>query len=53
LILDILQNHFSPNEAQRQLDTAIDWGRYSELYSYDDPSGEIFLEETYSAQSFN
>jgi NitT/TauT family transport system ATP-binding protein len=45
LILDILANHFSPNEAERQLKTAIDWGRYAELYSYDDPAGEIFLEE--------
>lgn len=45
LLLDILQNHFSPHEAKRQLDTAIDWGRYAELYSYDEPSGEIFLEE--------
>lgn len=45
LILDILQNHFSPKEARRQLDTAIDWGRYAELYGYDEPTGEIFLEE--------
>lgn len=45
LILDIIQNHFSPSEAQRQLNTAIDWGRYGELFSYDEPSGEIFLEE--------
>jgi NitT/TauT family transport system ATP-binding protein len=45
LILDILQNHFSPKESRRQLDTAIDWGRYAELYSYDEPAGEIFLEE--------
>jgi len=44
LILDILQSHFSPEEALRQLKTAIDWGRYAELYSYDEPSGEIFLE---------
>ena len=44
LILDILQSHFSPEEAQRQLKTAIDWGRYAELYSYDEPSGEILLE---------
>lgn len=44
LILDILENHFSPQEARRQLDTAIHWGRYAELYSYDEPSGEIFLE---------
>ena len=45
LVLDILENHFSPQEAQRQLQTAIDWGRYAELYSYNEPSGEIFLEQ--------
>ncbi|MBE9183513.1 AAA-associated domain-containing protein [Microcoleus sp. LEGE 07076] len=44
LILDILEVHFSPKEAMRQLQTAIDWGRYAELYSYDEPGGEIFLE---------
>lgn len=44
LILDILEAHFSPKEAMRQLQTAIDWGRYAELYSYDEPGGEIFLE---------
>ena len=44
LILDILESHFSPKEAKRQLQTAIDWGRYAELYSYDEPAGEIFLE---------
>jgi NitT/TauT family transport system ATP-binding protein len=41
--LDILETHFSPQEAMRQLKTAIDWGRYAELYSYDEPGGEIFL----------
>jgi NitT/TauT family transport system ATP-binding protein len=44
LVLDILERHFTPQEAARQLGTAIDWGRYAELYSYDDPSSEIFLE---------
>ncbi|MGE5658619.1 MAG: nitrate/sulfonate/bicarbonate ABC transporter ATP-binding protein [Actinomycetota bacterium] len=44
LILEILEAHFSPQEAMRQLQTAIDWGRYAELYSYDEPAGEIFLE---------
>lgn len=44
LVLDILEGHFTAEEAQRQLQTAIDWGRYAELYSYDEPSGEIFLE---------
>ena len=46
LILDILESHFSPKEAKLQLQTAIDWGRYAELYSYDEPAGEIFLEQS-------
>ncbi|MBV9389232.1 MAG: nitrate/sulfonate/bicarbonate ABC transporter ATP-binding protein [Chroococcidiopsidaceae cyanobacterium CP_BM_ER_R8_30] len=45
LILDILESYFSAQEAQKQLQTAIDWGRYAELFSYDEPSGEIFLEQ--------
>jgi NitT/TauT family transport system ATP-binding protein len=44
LILDILETHFSREEAERQLKTAIDWGRYTEIYGYDEPSGQIFLE---------
>lgn len=49
LILDILEAHFSPPEAKLQLETAIDWGRYAELYSYDEPSGQIFLEQAMPA----
>ncbi|WP_013322847.1 AAA-associated domain-containing protein [Gloeothece verrucosa] len=45
LMLDLLENHFGTEEAQKQLNTAIDWGRYAELYSYNEPAGEIFLEE--------
>ena len=45
LVLDILENHFSPEEAKRQLTTVIDWGRYAEIYSYNEPAGQIFLEE--------
>ncbi|OUL20527.1 nitrate ABC transporter ATP-binding protein [Nostoc sp. RF31YmG] len=50
LVLDILENHFSPEEAQRQLNTAIEWGRYAEIYGYDEPSGQIFLEQTASVE---
>lgn len=45
LVLDILESHYSPEEAERQLQTAIDWGRYAEIYSYDEPSGQIFLDQ--------
>jgi NitT/TauT family transport system ATP-binding protein len=44
-LLESLEQIFSPQEAQRQLDTAIDWGRYAELFAYDDDAGEFFLEE--------
>ncbi len=49
LVLDILENYFTSKEAQRQLRTAMDWGRYAELFSYDEPSGEIFIEENTTA----
>ena len=32
--LDVLRRHYSADEARAQLDTAIDWGRYGELYEY-------------------
>jgi NitT/TauT family transport system ATP-binding protein len=31
-------------EARQVLDTAIEWGRYAELYAYDEDSGELSLE---------
>jgi NitT/TauT family transport system ATP-binding protein len=43
-LLRQLQEHFSEPEARRQLDTAIDWGRYAELFAYDDGTGELYLE---------
>lgn len=44
-LLEQLQEHFSEPEARRQLDTAIDWGRFAELFAYDDDSGELYLEQ--------
>ncbi len=43
--IDILKNHFTHEEAWNQLETAIDWGRYSELFVYDYDAGELYLEE--------
>jgi NitT/TauT family transport system ATP-binding protein len=42
--LDVLRRGFSAQEARRQLDTAIDWGRYAELYDYDSDDEELTLE---------
>jgi len=42
--LDVLRRGFSGEEARSQLDTAIDWGRYAELYDYDSDDAELTLE---------
>jgi NitT/TauT family transport system ATP-binding protein len=42
--LGLLEQHFSAAEARRQLDTAIDWGRYAELFGFEDDTNELFLE---------
>ncbi|MFF4409931.1 nitrate/sulfonate/bicarbonate ABC transporter ATP-binding protein [Streptomyces sp. NPDC001262] len=42
--LDLLRRGFSAEEARNQLGTAIDWGRYAELYDYDHDDGELTLE---------
>jgi NitT/TauT family transport system ATP-binding protein len=41
--IDLLASHYSRDEARAQLDTAIDWGRYAELFEYDAGRGEISL----------
>jgi len=33
--LDILDEHYPDEEAERQFATAVDWGRYAELFEYD------------------
>jgi NitT/TauT family transport system ATP-binding protein len=38
---DLLDEHFSDDEARRQLDTAIQWGRYAELFDYDSVTGRL------------
>jgi len=41
--LDLLGRGFSEDEARSQLDTAIDWGRYGELFEFDAHTGELVL----------
>jgi len=42
---DILDEHFTQEEAQRQVDTALNWGRYAELFSYDSEADRLYLEK--------
>jgi NitT/TauT family transport system ATP-binding protein len=39
--LDLLRRGFSDDDARRQLEIAIGWGRYGELYDYDSTSDQI------------
>lgn len=45
LIFDtILLKHFPPQESRRQLEIAIEWGRFGELYGYESMTGSFFLD---------
>ncbi|HYA03827.1 MAG TPA: nitrate/sulfonate/bicarbonate ABC transporter ATP-binding protein [Syntrophobacteria bacterium] len=40
-----LQLDFPPQEAERQLDTIINWGRYAEILAYDDGNETMYVEQ--------
>jgi NitT/TauT family transport system ATP-binding protein len=41
--VDRLQVHFA-DRAEKKLMTSIQWGRFAELFGYDDDTDELFLE---------
>ncbi len=43
--LQLLETHFGEEEAQAQLETAINWGRYAELFTFQEDRGMFQLEE--------
>ncbi|MGC9269474.1 AAA-associated domain-containing protein [Acidiphilium sp.] len=46
---DELEDHMSPERAEETLRTAISWGRYAELYSYDEETQQFSLEDIEAA----
>ena len=42
---DVLDEHFSDSEVDRQLDTALNWGRYGDILRYDSESDKLMLHE--------
>jgi NitT/TauT family transport system ATP-binding protein len=42
---DILDEHFAEDEVQRQFETAMNWGRYAEIFDYDRENGRLILAE--------
>jgi len=41
---DIWDEHLSQADVQRQIDTALNWGRYAELFAYDSETDRLMLE---------
>src|SRR6201997_2826017 len=48
---DILDEHFSQDEVERQLDTAMTGGRYAEIFNRDTETGRLVLAEALSASA--
>jgi NitT/TauT family transport system ATP-binding protein len=44
-LLDILDEHFSDSEAERQFVTLVDWGRYAQLFEYDADEERLYKAE--------
>lgn len=42
---NVIERRLGREQAGHQLDILIDWGRYAELFAYDDETRQIFLEE--------
>jgi NitT/TauT family transport system ATP-binding protein len=42
---DVLDEHLSQEDAQRQIDTAMNWGRYAEIFTYDSEGDRLLLNE--------
>lgn len=43
--LEVIRKSIGTEAAESQLDTVIDWGRYAELFAYDEASRVLYLEE--------
>ncbi len=44
-MLDVLDEHFSDSEAERQFQTLVDWGRYAHLFEYDADEERLYLSD--------
>jgi NitT/TauT family transport system ATP-binding protein len=42
---DILDEHFTEAEVLKQIETALNWGRYAEIFSYETETGTLRLHE--------
>jgi NitT/TauT family transport system ATP-binding protein len=52
VLITALELDFPPEEAARQVEVVINWGRYAELLAYNDRTASIDLESPVAAASF-
>ncbi|HLH44513.1 MAG TPA: AAA-associated domain-containing protein [Bryobacteraceae bacterium] len=43
---DILDEHFSQEDVERQIETVLNWGRYGDIFTYDSESGRLVSAQT-------
>ncbi|HTS56733.1 MAG TPA: AAA-associated domain-containing protein [Terriglobales bacterium] len=48
---DVLDEHLPAEEAQRQIETVLNWGRYAEIFTYDSATDRLLLDESPDAAS--
>lgn len=44
VVQSALEPEFLPEDAETQIEIVVNWGRYAELFSYDDDKASIYLE---------
>ena len=42
---DVLDEHFSAEEVKQQIETALHWGRYADIFTYDSENDRLLLHE--------
>jgi len=47
---DILDKHFSQDEVPKQIETVLNWGRYSEIFTYDPETDRLLLRKEESSE---
>ena len=50
LFRDTLDEHFSDEDVERQIDTALNWGRYGDIFTYDSETDRLHLHQANLAE---
>ncbi len=50
---DILDEHFTESEVLKQLETALNWGRYAEIFSYEPATDKVSLHKASDFETQN